>query len=120
MSPDGKQLIALNTASGQWALMPLGSGASRPLPQIRSDDRVIDFTPDAAGVLLLRVNSSGGVDILRVELNGGKTSLVRTVGAVPGASQGIGLQVTASRDGKSYAYEAHPAASIEYLVRGLK
>jgi eukaryotic-like serine/threonine-protein kinase len=120
VSPDGKQLIALNTASGQWALTPIGSGASRPLPQIRSDDRVIDFTPDAASVLLLRANSSGGVDILRVELNGGKTSLLRTVGVVQGASQGIGLQITATRDGKSYAYEAHPAASIEYLVRGLK
>jgi WD40 repeat protein len=119
VSSDGKRMVTAD-AHSQSQLFPIGGGEPQPLPQLQKDDRPFDFTLDDAALLVRVSRHDGGFEIWRVELAGGKRTLLHTVN-VPGASAiSNGLNVTASRDGKSYAYQYHPAISTEYLVEGLR
>ena len=118
VSSDGKRMVTTDTAS-HFQLFPIGGGEPQPLPQLQKDDRPFDFTLDDAALLVRVSRRDGGFEIWRVELAGGKRTLLHAVNlpGVPAISSG--LNVTASRDGKSYAYQHHPAISTEYLVEGL-
>ena len=119
VSSDGKRMVTTDAAS-HFQLFPIGGGEPQPLPQLQKDDRPFDFTLDDAALLVRVSRHDDGIEIWRVELSGGKRTLLHTVNlpGVPAISNG--LSVTASRDGKSYAYQHHPAISTEYLVEGLR
>ena len=118
VSSDGKRMVTTDTAS-HFQMFPIGGGEPQPLPQLQKDDRPFDFTLDDAALLVRVSRRDGGFEIWRVELAGGKRTLLHAMNlpGVPAISSG--LNVTASRDGKSYAYQHHPAISTEYLVEGL-
>jgi hypothetical protein len=46
-----------------------------------------------------------------------KRTLLHTISGIPALSND--MQFTVSRDGKSYAYQYHPALSTEYVIDGL-
>ena len=71
-------------------------------------------------MLVQRPGGDGAIEIWRVELPSAKRTLLHLI-ALPGV-QAIsnGFNVTASRDGKSYAQQYRPINSTEYLVRGLR
>ncbi|MFZ3215532.1 MAG: protein kinase [Candidatus Acidiferrales bacterium] len=117
---DGKHLLTTNSQFSEFQLYPLDGGAPQPVPQLQPADRPIDFTPDDSAILVRRPGPDGSVEIWRVELAGGKRTLLHNI-TLPGVPNiGSGLSVTVSRDGKSYAYEYHPAFSTEYLVQGVR
>jgi hypothetical protein len=119
VSLDGKRMVTTDTSS-HFQLFPIGGGEPQPLPQLQKDDRPFDFTLDDAALLVRVSRRDGGFEIWRVELAGGKRTLLHAMNlpGVPAISSG--LNVTASRDGKSYAYQHHLAISTEYLVEGLR
>jgi serine/threonine protein kinase/Tol biopolymer transport system component len=120
VSPDGKQLLTGDTETQTRSLTPFDGGPSRPLPQLSRDDNTIDFTADGAALLVARTNASDSHEIWRVELSGNKRTLLHTIDSPQGTALSAGLWIIASRDGKSYAYQYHPATSTEYLVHDLK
>jgi hypothetical protein len=119
VSSDGKRMVTTDTAS-HFQLFPIGGGEPQLLTQLQKDDRPFDFTLDDAALLVRVSRRDGGFEIWRVELAGAKRTLLHAMNlpGVPAISSG--LNVTASRDGKSYAYQHHPAISTEYLVEGLR
>lgn len=116
---DGKHLLTANAELSEFQLFPLDGGHPRTLPQLQKNDRPIDFTSDDAAILVRRPGRDGAIEIWRVELVGAKRTLLHTI-TLPGIpSISNGLNVTVSRDGKSYAYQYHPVISTEYLMEGL-
>jgi WD40 repeat protein len=119
VTTDGKHLLTVNDESSQFQLSPLDGGQPKPLPVLQKDDRPIDFTPDGAAILVRRQGRDGAIEIWRAEMASTKRTLLHTI-ALPGIpSIANGLSATVSRDGRSYAYQYHPAISTEYLVEGL-
>ena len=120
VTTDGKHLLTVNDESSQFQLSPLDGGQPKPLPVLQKDDRPIDFTPDGAAILVRRQGRDGAIEIWRAEMASTKRTLLHTI-ALPGIpSIANGLSATVSRDGRSYAYQYHPAISTEYLVEGLR
>ncbi len=119
ISPDGKQLLTADTKLRIRALTPFDLGPSRALPQLTSEDATIDFTADGQALLVWRVNAAGAREIWRVEFAGNKRTLLHTVQMPQGAAVITGLSLTASRDGKNYAYQYASRTGTEFLVRGL-
>jgi eukaryotic-like serine/threonine-protein kinase len=116
---DGKRLLVSDVATTKFQLFPLDGGSPQSLPQLQSGDAPIDFTSDDSAILLRRPGRDGAMEIWRVELPGGKRTLLRTFTLPEGPALANGLSATVSRDGKSYAYEYHPVVSTEYVVEGL-
>jgi hypothetical protein len=71
-------------------------------------------------LLVERQGRDGMVEIWRVELPNAKSTLLRVITPPGDPAMNNGFNMTASRDGKSYAYRYHPINSTEYLVRGLR
>jgi eukaryotic-like serine/threonine-protein kinase len=119
VSSDGKRMVTTDAAS-HFQLFPIGGGEPQPLSQLQKDDRPFDFALDNAALLVRVSRHDGGFEIWRIELAAAKRTLLHTMNlpGVPAISNGF--NVTASRDGKSYAYQNHPAISTEYLVEGLR
>ena len=116
---DGKRLLVSDVAKTKFQLFALDGGSPQSLPQLQSGDAPIDFTSDDSAILLRRPGRDGATEIWRVELPGGKRTLLRTFTLPEGPALTNGLSATVSRDGKSYAYEYHPVVSTEYVVEGL-
>jgi hypothetical protein len=119
VSSDGKRMVTTDAAS-HFQLFPVGGGEPQLLPQLQKGDRPFDFTLDDAALLVRVSRHDGGFEIWSIELAGAKRTLLHTINlpGVPAISNGF--NVTASRDGKSYAYQNHPVTSTEYLVEGLR
>jgi hypothetical protein len=120
VTADGKRLLTIDTQTSQYQLFPLNGGQPQPVPQLQDGDFPTDFAPDDSAILVRRRASDGGAEIYRVDLPSGKRTLLHTIAYPAVSSIGAGIQVSVSRDGKSYAYQFHPAISTEYLVEGLR
>jgi serine/threonine protein kinase/Tol biopolymer transport system component len=119
VTTDGKRVLTFDLHS-QFQLLSLDGGQPQTLSIFQKEEFPIDFTSDDAAVLVRRPGRDGGIEIWRVDLAGTKRTLLHAV-ALPGIpSIANGLSATASRDGKSYAYQYHPSISTEYLVEGLR
>lgn len=114
---DGRRLLTVNGQSLQFQLYPLDGGPPQAVTQLQPGDRPLDFTPGDKAILVRRLGHDGAVEIWRVDLADGQRTLLRTF-ALPPMSNG--LNVSVSRDGQRYAYQAHPSVSTEYLVDGLR
>jgi hypothetical protein len=96
----------------------LGTGVAGP---VLADEEVpMDFTADGNGMFMEKVIGSNKVELWQIEFGTGKRTLLHSVTSpgIPAVSRG--MQAAISRDGKSYAYQYHPALSTEYLVEGLR
>ena len=120
VTTDGKRLLTLDAQTSQYQLFPLDGGQPQPFPQLQDGDFPTDFTPDDSAILVRRRASDGGAEIWRVDLPSSKRTLLHTIAYPAVSSIGAGIQVSVSRDGKSYSYQFHPAISTEYLVEGLR
>jgi eukaryotic-like serine/threonine-protein kinase len=119
-SNDMKTLVTIDLSNDTFALSPFADSERHPLTQFDKGEIPFDFTLDDKALLFRKLGPNGSQEIWRMELASGKKTLLHTVQlpGVPAISNG--LSVTASRDGKSYAYQYHPAISTEYLVEGLR
>jgi dipeptidyl aminopeptidase/acylaminoacyl peptidase len=117
---DGKKLLTIDAAQSQFQFFPVDGGQPQAVPQLQITDRPIDFTPDDTGVFVARKGPNGAVEIWRVDLPSGKRTLLRTINFPGVSATANGLSATVSRDGKSFAYQYHPATSTEYLVEGIR
>jgi hypothetical protein len=95
-------------------------GAPQALPQLQKGDGPLDFTDHDTAVFVRRAGANDSIEIWRVELAGGKRTLIRTINLPGVPAIATGLAVIISRDGKNYAYQYHPAISTEFLVEGLR
>jgi Tol biopolymer transport system component len=120
VTADGKRVLASAAGSTQYQIFPIEGGAAQPFTVTKEGDYAIDFTPDGQALLVWDVTADGGAEIYRVELSSGKRTSLHKVNVPGTASMSNGLQVTATRDGKSYAFQYHPVNSTEYVVNGLK
>jgi eukaryotic-like serine/threonine-protein kinase len=120
VTADGKRLLTRNPERSQFQLFPLDGGQPQNLSQLQQEDGPIDFTPDDRAVLIRHAGPNGGIEIWRVELAGGRRTLLHTINLPGVPAIANGLSATVSRDGKNYAYQYHPAISTEYLVQGLR
>lgn len=120
VSTDGKKLLTSNLDFTSYHLMSFPGGSLQPLPQLLAGDFPLDFSLDDKSILVRRNPGGPAAEIWRVDLADGKRTLLHTIAlpAVSAIATAIGISV--SRDGKSYAYQFHPAESTEYLVEGLR
>jgi len=117
---DGKRLLTTNADFSQFQLFPVDGGAPQALPQLQKGDGPLDFTDHDTAVFVRRAGANDSIEIWRVELAGGKRTLIRTINLPGVPAIATGLAVIISRDGKNYAYQYHPAISTEFLVEGLR
>ena len=115
---DGKRLL-VRLGPGVFQIMPITGGAGQPVTQLQKGDVPIDFTPDDTGFIVVRYPRQLTAEIWRVELSGGKRTLLHTIELSEAPSATTALGATASRDGKNYAYVFGRQMSTEYVVEGL-
>jgi hypothetical protein len=95
-------------------------GPGEPGPAMAANEFPVDFTANGSGIYLEKVLGQSLDELWEMDLATGKRTLLHTITApgIPAVSRGV--NATISRDGKSYAYQYHPALSTEYLVEGLR
>jgi Tol biopolymer transport system component len=119
-SADGRYLLTSAAGSPDFQLFPVGGGEAKPLPQLQKGDHPLDFSTDGTAIFVARGDHDGTIEIWRVEMAGGKRTLLRTFSPSEGPAITGGLSAAVSRDGKSFAYEYERAISTEYVVEGLR
>jgi eukaryotic-like serine/threonine-protein kinase len=119
-TPDGKQLLTWSDDTSTFELLPVNGGTPTPFAQLKKGDNPVDFTSDGTAVLVRRPGAEGSVEIWSVAVKGDKRTLLRTISPPDTSITQGGFSVTVSRDGKSYAYQTHPATSRVFLVSGLR
>jgi hypothetical protein len=120
LTPDGKQMLVTGPGANSFRLMAVdGGGASEPVAGLLPDDIPLDFKSNASALYVGRRISATKVEIWQIDRPSGKRTLLHAIAApgIPAITNGLAASV--SRDGKSYAFEYHPAMSTEYLVDGL-
>jgi eukaryotic-like serine/threonine-protein kinase len=118
---DGQYLLTANDDSSQFQLFPLDGRPPLPLPQLQKGDRPFDFTTDDTAVLISRDGPQETSEIWRVELTGAKRTLLHSIALSDAPSTtGRPYAVTASRNGKNYAYRYTRKISAEYIIEGLR
>jgi eukaryotic-like serine/threonine-protein kinase len=117
-SNDGKRLL-IRTGPDSVQIMPLAGGPSQPVPQLQKGDYPTNFTPDDTALIVVRFPAQLTGEVWRVELLGNKRTLLHTIVVSEAPSVSTSLGLTASRDGKNYAYVFGHRMSTEYLVEGL-
>ncbi len=115
---DGKRLL-VRSGTGSFQIMPTSGGPMQPVTQVQKGDVPIDFTPDDAALIVVRYQGQLAAEVWRVELSGGKRTLLHTIALSEAPSATTALRATASRDGKNYAYVYGQQMSTEYVVEGL-
>lgn len=130
ISADGKLAMTGQRENGKFAIsiLPIVDegglnvhlGTGTPGPILADDEIPIDFTADGKGMFMEKVIGSNKVELWQIDFGPGKRTLLHSVTSpgIPAVSRGMNAAI--SRDGKSYAYQYHPALSTEYLVEGLR
>jgi hypothetical protein len=130
VSADGKKAMTGKRENGKLAVMilpivdegglniHLGTGVAGPV--LANDEFPMDFTADGNGIFMAKLIGSNKVELWQIDFATGKRTLLYAVTSpgIPAVSRGMNAAI--SRDGKSYAYQYHPALSTEYLVEGLR
>ncbi len=117
ISPDGKTIL---TRSGsKFLLTPVEGGPPQEIPWLKSDERVIRFTPDGRSVLAFRPNEVP-TRVERVDLTTGRRQLVKELGPPERAGVQAIASVFIADDEKSYAYSSRGSLSELYLVVGAR
>ena len=101
-------------------VMDVDGGTVAPVLGAEPKDLPLDFNTDGTIIYVEQVLGATRAELIGLEWATGKRTLLHDVVApgIPAISNGLGA--TISRDGKSYAYQYHPALSTEYLVEGLR
>jgi eukaryotic-like serine/threonine-protein kinase len=118
ISNDGKRLL-VRTGPDTFQIEPIAGGPSQPVPQLQKGDYPTNFTADDTALIVVRYPAQLTGEIWRVELSGNKRTLLHTIVVSEAPSVSTSLGLSASRDGKNYAYVFGRRMSTEYLVEGL-
>jgi hypothetical protein len=130
VSADGKKVMMGKRENGKFAItilpvvdegglnVHLGTGVAGPV--LADDEGPLDFTADGNGMFSQKAIGSNKEELWQTDFRTGKRTLLYAVTSpgIPAVSRGMNAGI--SRDGKSYAYQYHPAMSTEYLVEGLR
>jgi hypothetical protein len=122
LSSDGKKMLTSEVTHGvrKLTLSPVDGGPGIPAPDLTDKEYVLDFTPDGNAIYVQRIISQNQLELWQVDLAGNKRTLLHSITAPGIPAVTAGLSATISRDGKSYAFQYHPALSTEYVIDGLK
>jgi hypothetical protein len=118
VSPDGRWVAALGTASG-LVVLPVGGGEARSVPGRQDGDAPRRWTPDGRWLFVQRSNTlPARVD--RIDVQTGERRLWKEImPADPTGVMGI-LAVIPTPDGRAYAYSYHSLLQTLYLAEGLR
>jgi serine/threonine protein kinase/Tol biopolymer transport system component len=119
VAPDGQHILARESNTRQLWLYPTAAGEPQKLGfSLSLDEFMIAFAPDGKGAL---VGARGiPLKIVRIDLATGHREPWKEISpSDPAGLQSI-VNVTLSRDGKSYAYSTLRQLSDLYVVDGLK
>jgi eukaryotic-like serine/threonine-protein kinase len=122
VTPDGTKVMGRDR-DGQRKLFGLDAknGSGEPMQFVEPADRVVRFTADGRGLLVLRPAANGAVNVSRVDLATGVRKPVRTIASLPEAiSQGGVGQLFMTSDGSAYVYGYGVTHSDLFLVKGLR
>jgi eukaryotic-like serine/threonine-protein kinase len=114
-----KSVLTIATvATGSGGEVQLGPAVAGP--EMGKDEYPLDFNQDGSALFVEHVVGQNQVDIWQLDLATGKRTLLHNAIApgIPALSNG--MLATISRDGKSYAYQYHPALSTLYVIDGLR
>ena len=118
MAPDGKSILGWS-ATGEFFVYPLGEGQPRPVPQLGSSDRVIGWTSDGRALLVYRANQLP-VRVEKLDLAGGRRTLVRELSPADHSGVPAIQLVSMSADEKWYAYSYSRDVSQLFTVESVK
>jgi Tol biopolymer transport system component len=117
MSSDGASLLARGTG-GQYAIYPVSSGVSHPVPYLRKNDYVRHWNSNA-GTVIVQISDSFPGTLERVDLKTGQRSLfAKLTQSERGGLQGCFVD-DISDDERSYCYHAWWHRSALFLVEPL-
>ena len=118
ISPDGKNLIAVDAQRQRWIYPIAGGEPQKFSPNVEFEEAVRKYLPD--GKSLLAITRGIPVKVTRVDIATGRRDLWKEImPADPAGVQSI-PDVKFSADGKAYAYSAVRFMSDLYVVDGLK
>jgi hypothetical protein len=100
--------------------LKLAAGPGVAMPAFGPKEYLLSLNSDATAFYTVRILSTVRAEIWRTELPSNQRTLLHTITTpgIPALSNA--MQVAISRDGKSYAYQYHPAQSTEYVIDGLR
>jgi serine/threonine protein kinase len=118
ISPDGRQVAALDGAGRLW-LFPMEAGPPRLVPGFTPGDELLRWSADGRALLLWR-SSDSPLWIFRLDLATGEKTLFREIRFPDPAGIYTTTTLVMTPDGGSYVYSYGRMLSTLYLVEGLK
>jgi Tol biopolymer transport system component len=114
VGPDGRAFIAQGPDGG-FAIYPLDGGAPKPLPAIRKEENIVQWTPDG-GALLIGDFTSVPARVERMDLRTGARTPFMTFAPADssGAVSVTGLSI--SPDGRSWSYVLRRRRSVLFTA----
>ena len=118
LSPDGRFIIAID-AQNQTAIYEIGTGSSRAIPGLESEDRVIRWSNDD-NILFIGRPRELPVKVLSLDLRSRQRKTVKEI--TPSDLSGLVAppDVLLTPDGNSYVYQLLRYLTTLYQVEGLK
>jgi hypothetical protein len=117
-SPDG-QWILVQSPGQPVELCSLETGALQPIPELKPEDYVAQWTEDSKGIYVYRTDERP-VRIDHVDILTGKRMPVRTVTPLEKAGITTVSPVTTTRDASEVAFSYYQNLSNLYRVTGVK
>ena len=125
ISPDGQWVAeSVNSPEGiRHLLFPVNGGEPRPIRGARAEDSPLQWSSDGRDLFVrtwLPNTPETESRILRLSLQTGARTLLRTVRPADRAGAGFVRSFALTRDGRSYAYQYPQLLHDLYLATGLK
>ncbi|HQZ17964.1 MAG TPA: WD40 repeat domain-containing protein, partial [Vicinamibacteria bacterium] len=117
ISMDGSR-VAIQDVDGQVRAWPLDGKAPSPLVRLKPNEKILRYGADGSILVGLLDRQSGYVD--RVSLPAGARTRLHQIRMLDEAGVLFDPFLTASQDGKAYAYSSSRFLNSLYLVSGLK
>ena len=117
ISMDGSR-VAIQDVDGQVRAWPLDGKGPSPLVRLKPNEKILRYGADGSILVGLLDRQSGYVD--RVSLPAGARTRLHQIRMLDEAGVLFDPFLTASQDGKAYAYSSSRFLNSLYLVSGLK
>jgi Tol biopolymer transport system component len=119
VAPDGQHILVRESKTHQLWLYPTAAGEPQKLGfSLSPEESLIAYAPNGKAVLV--AERGVPLKIIRIDLATGRSEPWKEISpADPAGAQSI-VNITLSRDGKSYAYSTLRLLSDLYVVDGLK
>jgi hypothetical protein len=126
ISSDGRKMVLADATADNattYRVVPVESPtgvAGTPIPPLLKRENILDFNQDGTALYTAHLLSANQAEIVELNLATGKRTVLHNFYAVGIPAVSNGMNIAVSRDGKSYAYQYHPALSTEYVIDGLR